>query len=38
MSLQGELLAMLETVAEALGEDLCQQGLTGKAMVGTGIK
>ena len=25
MSLQGELLAMLETVAEALGDDLCQQ-------------
>lgn len=25
MSVQGELLAMLETVAEALGEDLCRQ-------------
>ncbi len=25
MSLQGELLAMLETVADALGDDLCQQ-------------
>lgn len=25
MSLQGELLAMLETVAKALGDDLCQQ-------------
>ena len=25
MSVQGELLAMLETVAEALGDDLCQQ-------------
>ena len=25
MSLQGELLAMLETVAEALDDDLCQQ-------------
>lgn len=25
MSLQGELLGMLETVAEALGDDLCQQ-------------
>lgn len=25
MSLQGELLAMLETVAQALGDDLCQR-------------
>jgi len=25
MSIQGELLAMLETVAEALGDDLCRQ-------------
>lgn len=25
MSLQGKLLAMIETVAEALGDDLCQQ-------------